>query len=387
MGKKKSHPEHENLERWLVSYADFITLLFATFTALYAMSQADLAKMKDVSAAIQQGFESQSIISGIKSILQGKSAPNSNPDPKSSDKGRGDGVVGKFENLTYTPGEVKNVEKTVENLKQDLKADNAEIEKKQTEKKPPGPVGSEHQGTHPPNLEDSETPAKGIDVSIQERGLRISFDSRLLFEPGTARLRPESLATLNKIAERLKPYNNTHVIHIEGHTDNLPISSVLFPSNWELSSARASSVVRNMIKNNGFSPDSLVAVGYADSQPLTTNTTPEGRRRNRRVDIILYSRKVGDEITPQKEYAKEKPLVQSKGSKAGAFPQLIHSESTEGEPVKIIFQDADGNVERVINPYGEKGTTRIVPTLKPDIGGFDKTKEFDPKSRGSKEDH
>src|SRR5690349_3203056 len=122
MAKKAKHPEHENLERWLVSYADFMTLLFATFTALYALAQTDIAQLKDVSEAIREGFEEQSIMSGIKTVLQGKSPPNRNPDPLSSEKGAGDGVIGKYESMTYKPGEVKSIQKLADELSKDLEA-------------------------------------------------------------------------------------------------------------------------------------------------------------------------------------------------------------------------------------------------------------------------
>src|SRR3982750_1935940 len=121
MARKHKHPEHENLERWLVSYADFMTLLFATFTALYAMASTDAAKLKDVGAAIREGFAEQSILSGIKSILEGKSAPSANPDPIASTQGAGAGIMGKFESMTYQPGEVKSTQHMVDDLTSDLK--------------------------------------------------------------------------------------------------------------------------------------------------------------------------------------------------------------------------------------------------------------------------
>ena len=124
MGKKKKHPEHENLERWLVSYADFITLLFATFTALYAMAQQDLSKMKDVSKAISQGFHEQSLIHGVKSILN-KGGEDSQG---SGEGGSGDGVIGAYKSLTYTPGEVEDVEENYRDLKTAVKKVNKDVQ-------------------------------------------------------------------------------------------------------------------------------------------------------------------------------------------------------------------------------------------------------------------
>lgn len=375
MAKKKKHPEHENLERWLVSYADFITLLFATFTALYALAQSDLSKLKDVSAAVREGFQEQSIMSGIKSIMQGKSAPNDNPNPLSKDKGAGAGVIGKYESLTYSPGEVKKAEKTYKNLKQDVEQINDRIKqdnKKEAQKKPPPAKGTKDEGTHAPSLpakKDTEAPTKGIDVAIQERGLRVSFDSRLLFEPGTAVLKKESEKDLDIIAQRLYDYNSGYVIHVEGHTDDQPIASAIYPSNWELSAARASTVVRYLIRKHGYSAKSLVAVGYGDSHPISTNLTPEGRRANRRVDIIIYSKKVGDEVNPSTQFVKEGDLIKSVPS------DLLHSEERDehnnvinsNAPVKVIIQGQDGS-ERVIIPKSKQVVNPgVSPNLTPSV--------------------
>lgn len=370
MGKKKKHPEHENLERWLVSYADFITLLFATFTALYALAQSDLSKLKDVSAAVRDGFQEQSIMSGIKSIMQGKSPPSDNPNPIASEKGAGPGVIGKYDSLTYQPGEVKKVEKTYKQLKTDANEINAKLKKEAAQKKQAGAGGGDKgkdgkgsggeaqgstdlKGTHAPNLgEEEKNPPKGIDIAIQERGLRVSFDSRLLFKPGTAILKQESEATLDTIAKRLLPYNYTNVIHIEGHTDDQPISSAIYPSNWELSAARASTVVRYLIRKHGFNPKSLVAVGYGDSQPIATNMTPEGRAKNRRVDIIIYSKKVGDETTPSVQHNKEQTLLNESSLPSASSENLLRTEErdqynrliepSKSGPVKVIIENSDG---------------------------------------------
>ncbi len=358
MAKKHKHPEHENLERWLVSYADFITLLFATFTALYAMSQSDMARMKDVAAAIRQGFAEQSIMHGIKSIIQGHSPPTDNPNPMSKEQGAGDGVIGNYENLTYTPGEVKKMEETIRELQTDITQLNNEIQKLNQQVK-----------QHAPSLEeDAGTPLRPIEMSVQERGIRVSFDSRLMFEPGSATLRKESIKALDQIASRLKKYDNTHIMHIEGHTDDLGIATAIFPSNWELSSARSSAVVRHLIRNQDFNPKSLVVVGYGESRPLTTNMTPEGRAKNRRVDIIIHSRQVSEQINPTLQFMKEKTLIRAESydpNESKPNQALIRSESSDKSPIKVIVKDQDG-VEKVIVP----ATKKIVPDIQPDMGSF-----------------
>ncbi len=358
MARKHKHPEHENLERWLVSYADFMTLLFATFTALYALAQTDISKLKDVGAAIRDGFEEQSLISGIKSVLQGKSPPNHNPDPISSEKGAGSGVIGKYESMTYMPGEVKSVKKLADELTKSLKDINREIQADNAALPKSGGKGSgpeKGQGPAQSGLqEDASAPIRPVEASVQERGIRISFDSRLLFGPGSATLKASGWKFLDTVADRLKQFDNNR-IHVEGHTDSQPISTIMFPSNWELSGARASSVVRYFIDRHQFNPVSLVAVGYGSTQPLASNDTPEGRSKNRRVDLILYSEKVGNLVSPRVQYMKEEPLSTKSDSPdkpqeiLPVLPSHARDPKYNDGPVKIIIKEKDGT-EKVLIP-------------------------------------
>jgi outer membrane protein OmpA-like peptidoglycan-associated protein len=151
-------------------------------------------------------------------------------------------------------------------------------------------------------------PLRGLEVSLQERGLKISFDSRLLFPSGSANLNPKSLKFLDGVAKRLMSAIPTHLIHVEGHTDNSP-SSGWYPSNWEVSSARACTVVRHFVNQHGFAPTDLAAVGYADSRPVTTNSTAENRAKNRRIDIILHSRAEEKTADPRIQRHREKILI------------------------------------------------------------------------------
>ncbi len=383
MAKKHKHPEHENLERWLVSYADFMTLLFATFTALYAMAQTDAAKLKDISAAIREGFEEQSILSGIKSVLQGQSPPSKNPDPLSQEKGAGPGVIGKFDSMTYQPGEVRSTQKLVDDLTSDLKDANHEIKSltvgaggNQNEPGGQGQNGASGQGQNsrpveagPPGTEEGQVPMRQIEVSVQERGIRISFDSRLLFGPGESSLRPFAYKFLDKVAARLKKFD-THRIHIEGHTDKQPIASSQFPSNWELSCARSSSVVRFFIGRHQFNPSSMVAVGYGDTQPISNNATAEGRARNRRVDIIVYNEKMSSVLNPRTQFMGEQQIVKSV-SDGPEKPQTVlpvlpvpDAGSTTSGPVKIIIKEADGT-EKILVPKTRpaKADSKTIPVL------------------------
>lgn len=373
MARKHKHPEHENLERWLVSYADFITLLFATFTALYALAQTDAAKLKDVGEAIREGFAEQSIINGIKSILEGKSPPTANPDPISSDKGAGPGVLGKFDSLTYKPGEIKSLQHLVDDLTSDLRQMNSHLQKSG------GAVGIAASSGAGPG-EDPGTPIRDVTMSLQQRGIRISFDSRMLFEPGSAALKPIGQQFLDVVARRLKKFDNRR-FHVEGHTDNMPIATALFPSNWELSAARASRVVRYFIDRHQFNPGALVAVGYGSTQPIADNRTPEGRSRNRRVDIILYNAEESLKLNPRVQFLSEQPL---NGSPASAKPAIIAPQAGSAAlpavsspmplpaarspdlPVRVIIKEKDGT-ERVWMP-GEKPTPPSSAPMVPDKG-------------------
>lgn len=353
MGRKKKHPEHENLERWLVSYADFMTLLFATFTALYALAQTDASKLREVTVAIKQGFEEQSIMHGIKSVLSGKSPPARNPDPLSSERGAGSGVIGQFESMTYRPGEVKSMKKLADHLSKDLEEMSKELEQASKKLNKDGTKSSE------------DIPDEAVQVSFQERGIRISFDSRLLFKSGDAYLKPVGKTFLDKVAMRLKAIHNFRV-HVEGHTDNQPMYSGTYPSNWELSSARAGSVVRYFISSHSLTPSSLVVVGYGSTQPIGNNSTAEGRSKNRRVDIILYNQRVANLINPRLQYLKERPLktkVDLKEKKPEVHETLpvtggAHKKdelekhgtsSYSNGPVKVIIKDTDGT-ERIFIP-------------------------------------
>jgi len=358
MARKHKHPEHENLERWLVSYADFMTLLFATFTALYAMASTDAAKLKDVGAAIREGFAEQSILSGIKSILEGKSAPSANPDPIASTQGAGAGIMGKFDSMTYQPGEVKSIQHLVDDLTSDLKdvskAMHQAIVGKTANKSQPGNLDG-HSGKNGRGeaeaIEDPNTPIRGVDVAYQQRGVRISFDSRMLFDAGSANLRPGSEKVLETVAKRLKQFDNRR-IHVEGHTDATGISTAQFPSNWELSASRASRVVRFFINRGQLNPASLVAVGYGATQPLSNNTTPEGRARNRRVDIILYNAKESMILNPRVQFINERPVKTQTSEPRSALPPVVPSSpsspiSTQAvkspdQPVRVIIQEKDG---------------------------------------------
>jgi len=256
MARKKKPEEHENHERWLVSYADFITLLFAFFVVMYAISSVNEGKYKVLSDSIVQAF---------------KNAPTS-------------------EKIIY-----------IQSPMPQGKVDSGKLIPQIVPlEKPPAPVDTEKQerrenmkSVASDLLKVMEPLVKGGQVKVMEsnRGISIEINASLLFEVAKADLNPASKEVLNAVAKVLA--TDTHQIQVEGHTDNLPMKSPVFPSNWELATARASSVIR-LFTDNGVAGNRLVAIGYADNRPVDVNETPEGRARNRRVTVMILAENQGN---------------------------------------------------------------------------------------------
>lgn len=286
MGKKHKHPEHENLERWLVSYADFITLLFATFVVLYALSQADLAKFKSAGESIKQAFNPGSnIMKDPGGIMKGT------PDAKIL-KNSGNSVLEKVSPKYLPKGQAEGQSKPTRQMAQAVAEINKEIEK---QNKAAQKGKGKGEGAGKPGAK-GQAAAEDIGLTtlkIQERGVVISFASSLFFEPGTAGLKPAAFPVLDKVSSLLAQADT--VIHIEGHTDSQPMVSAIYPSNWELSCARASSVLRYFIAHHQLPPAKLAAVGYGDTRPVADNASVEGRQQNRRVDIVILKADVVEE--------------------------------------------------------------------------------------------
>lgn len=251
MGKKHKHPEHVNLERWLVSYADFITLLFATFVVLYALSQADISKFEQVEQSLKRAF-SKGQMEGNTSLLDnvGESILSAGNDGMNLLAPILERMESQYEEKTF--GDVKN---SIERMKKQYETD-------------------------------------GIQVKVSERGLVISVIDHFVFESGSAKIKPGAIPALIKIGQALEVKFPVNLIRVEGHTDSIPIKSAIYPSNWELSSSRASEVVRFFINRFKIKPNRFAAIGYASSRPVETNKTAEGRSKNRRVEIIVLRNKI-----------------------------------------------------------------------------------------------
>lgn len=332
MAKKKHKEEHENLERWLVSYADFITLLFATFVVLYALSQIDLAKFKLLKISISQAFSptifrdkggSQAILpdQGEKILNESKQGDNVNIMPPINP------------NL-----EVKQMEKAKEAVEKEIKKANI----------------------------------KGVSVKVDKRGLVISLVDSVFFDSGSAAIKKEAVKALDKVALTIKKEFISNKIRVEGHTDTDPINTAMFPSNWELSAARASSVVRHLISRFKMTKETFSAVGYADSIPLVPNTTFESKQKNRRVEIVILNTKSSEleATTPQESDTGESPETSDtnkepaeditiiKGGRTGSDLQEIEpsksqsptaSEPASTGPIEMPIQKSKPNLPEVLN--------------------------------------
>lgn len=249
MAKKKKAEEHENLERWLVSYADFMTLLFATFVVLYALSQIDIDSYENLQKSIREAFAAPSLLEGSDGILSSSSSSILDPTGATADSMIP--PVLEYLNAKYEEKAFKEIQKDIEEM---TKAGEME----------------------------------GIEATIEDRGLHITLkNSDLFFRSGEAKLRPSTYDSLQKVSALIKKKFNRHLVRIEGHTDDLPIQSEIYPSNWELSSARACAVARYLISSKNLDSSLISAIGYAENKPLVPNDSQENRKKNRRVEIII----------------------------------------------------------------------------------------------------
>lgn len=242
MARKKYHDEPDNHDRWLVSYADFMTLLFAFFVVMYAISQINEGKYRVLSNSLTGAFGRTTTSLG--KIPEAPSAQQAAFDPLSSVKTKGgDPLRKEREKMT---GIAKDILVVLEPLVREGK----------------------------------------VRVTQTSRGVTIEINASVLFAPGEAKLNPDSNQALKAIASVLSVDN--HAIQVEGHTDNQPIKNFNFPSNWELSAVRASTVVR-LFTENGVSEERMTAVGQGPKLPVGSNETVEGRARNRRVAVTILA--------------------------------------------------------------------------------------------------
>jgi chemotaxis protein MotB len=268
--KKTAHEEEGGSERWLVSYADFITLLFAFFTTLYAISTVDAQKMGKMVTSMRASFDNTVFTPGSKtlSLSPGQGSGDSTP------------AAHEIQQSISPPRDVRQSNSTLEQIK----------EFKSFASKSQVLTGEKALGRLKRSMESllNTEIAKGkVQARMDPRGLVISLGEGGFFDSGSDQIKPEGKAMLDTIATSLVSVGNN--IRVEGHTDNIPIKNSKFPSNWELSTARATAIIAYMISNFGLRPELLSAAGYAEYRPAASNDTEEGRSHNRRVDIVVLS--------------------------------------------------------------------------------------------------
>ena len=247
--RRRGHEAHENHERWLVSYADFITLLFAFFVVMFASSQTDKAKAQQVSESVKGALEKGAFSALVKEVLGGTV----------DDRGKGNAMMkGPGGNLKV---EAKKPEAKVAELLPSLEHLSREL--------------------------SAEIEAGRIQLHMEPRGLVVSLQQAAFFPSGTDTVDPATFPSLEKIARLIATLPNG--VRLEGHTDSVPIHTARFRSNWELSAARSIAMLELYSGRFKVPKERMAIAGYADTVPVAGNDSQEGRARNRRVDIVILA--------------------------------------------------------------------------------------------------
>ncbi|HBG49634.1 MAG TPA: flagellar motor protein MotB [Cyanobacteria bacterium UBA9971] len=252
------------INRWVVSYADFVTMLLALFMVMYALSQLDIKHMKTFSNSIDRAFDGNS---------KQTNKSTTNLDEKSK--------LLKLFKTTETSVYIDNntpitLDKSSKELKKQLSSFENQIS-----------VESANFENIRKTIKNELNNTQNINVIREPRGILIRLNDTVLFDKGSDIIKDKALNVLDKIAVVLKKEPNS--IRIEGHTDNLPIKTDKFPSNWELSTARATNIIKYLVEVQKLSPNRISAAGYGEYMPVSGNDTEIGRGENRRVDIVVLS--------------------------------------------------------------------------------------------------
>lgn len=238
MARKKVEDEPKaGAPEWMATYSDMVTLLLCFFVLLFSFANLDVQKFKAIAVSMN----------GSLGVLDSGTTVNMEP------------LVGSFPNDSPTE-ENEEFKKLYEEMSGYVKENNL---------------------------------SASITLLLDERGMLVRFMDDVLFDSGKADLTPKAKEIINKVAEIIK--ENDKNVRIEGHTDNIPINTFRFPSNWELSTTRAVNVVKYLIEENGIEPYRLSASGYSDQHPVDDNSKPEGRQKNRRVDMVILREEKNDE--------------------------------------------------------------------------------------------
>lgn len=302
MARKKKHPEHVNHERWLVSYADFITLLFAFFVVMFAVSQVDSKKVGRFTESFSKAIGVDMFPQPGRGLLGGLT----------------DGMITEQD----APSKASSAPEELANLKATLTAS----------------------AQHDQRL-------LGVQVITKRNELVLRLSDNLLFDTGTDSLQKNAIPVVSKLAAELK--NRPVDIRVEGHTDNRPIHTARFRSNWDLSTGRAATIVAYLAKE-GIAAPRLSAAGYGEFHPVATNATDEGRKQNRRVDLVITLQALPepepsasdagaaddsgapseDAGTPSDESVTPSPASSSHHREEGVTPPSPHGEGDDSHAAK-----------------------------------------------------
>lgn len=238
MIRYKQRVKKDNSERWLLTYCDLITLLLATFIVMYSISTADAQKFQALAESVQKAFNVK-VLEGQANNLVDQNEPSVAPEARAL-------------------------------MQDDFDFINREMS----------------------SFAQEEGLTSGVEVEMRDDGIAIILSDRSLFASGRAELGVQAQKTLDKVAELLR--RNDNVVRVEGHTDDVATNNPAYPTNWELSTARALTVVKYLVDEGDIAPDRLSAIGFSQYQPRLPNDSPENRATNRRCEIILVYAREGD---------------------------------------------------------------------------------------------
>jgi len=258
MARRRKPEPHANHDRWLVSYADFITLLFAFFVVMFASAEADRGKAARVSESVRKALDDGQVASVLSGILGGAK----------DDKGRGNAMM-------LGPGGAQ---------------------RKPKESSPPGSANLTHSLATLQIALKTEIDKGQLQITLEHRGLVVSLRDASFFASGDDVIYPGAYPTIEKIAQAILQLANP--VRLEGHTDSVPIHTPRFRSNWELSAARGIATLEMLTSRFGVPPGRMAVGGYGETVPLESNDTEVGRAHNRRVDVVILS-ETGAEPEPK----------------------------------------------------------------------------------------
>ncbi|WP_006786141.1 flagellar motor protein MotD [Thiorhodospira sibirica] len=276
MAKKKKCEDHQNHEAWAIPYADLMTLLLAFFVVMYAISVVNEGKYRVLSDSLVTAFRAPTQSEPVPIGELGRRVPMSTDEPA----------------MVIAPLDDQIPSRRLEDILGDM-----DIEGLSEAVALMSEMSDEIEEAMAPLID-----ADLINIHRDRLWIEVEINTSILFASGSATLSPEAIPVLQKLAEILARFPNR--IHVEGHTDNVPISTVVYPSNWELSSGRAASVV-HLFGRNGLDPEQMAAIGYGEFRPVADNATPEGRRKNRRVAVIIMAGKRQPTDTGRPELLRE----------------------------------------------------------------------------------